>query len=73
VRITLDIPEPLHNALRLRAQESGVSVRSLIIRALEQAYDDQRKGSYVTAPLIQGKGKLGRAFPTNENPHDLVF
>jgi hypothetical protein len=73
VRITVDIPEPLHNALRLRAQESGVSVRSLIIRALEKAYCQQRKGSYVTAPLIQGKGKLGPAFPTDENPHNLAF
>lgn len=73
MRITVDIPEPIHKALRLRAQESGVSVRSLIVRALEQAYCQQRKGSYVTGPLIQGKGKLGPAFPTNENPHDLVF
>jgi hypothetical protein len=73
VRTTVDIPEPVHDALRHRAQKSGVSVRSLIVRALEQAYCQQRKGSYVTGPLIQGKGKLGPAFPTDENPHDLVF
>ena len=73
VRISVDIPEPLHKALRFWAQESGVSVRSLIIRAIEQAYSDQRKRSYVTGPLIRGKGKLGPAFPTDENPHKLVF
>jgi hypothetical protein len=73
VRTTVDIPEPLHDALRHRAQKSGVSIRSLIIRAIEQAYGDHRQEDRVTGPLVRGSGKLGPAFPQDENPHDLVF
>ena len=73
VRTTVDIPEPLHHELRHRAHQSGTSVRALIIRAIEQAYNNPETGDYVTAPLIKGKGKLGPRFPKDENPHDLVF
>jgi len=69
----VDIPEPLHETLRHRARQSGASVRALIIRAIEQAYTTRKSGGYVTGPLIRGKGKLGPAFPKDENPHDLVF
>jgi hypothetical protein len=73
VRTTVDIPEPLHDALRHRAQQTGVSIRSLIIGAIEQTYQQRNTGAYVTGPLIQSKGKRGPAFPKDENPHDLVF
>lgn len=73
VRTTVDIPEPLHNVLREKAEQSGASIRSLIIRAIEQAYRVSDKGEYVKGPLISRSGKLGPAFPENENPHDLVF
>jgi hypothetical protein len=72
-RTTIDIPEPLHDKLRHRAEQTGVSMRSLIIRAIEQVYSESEKGVRVTGPLIRGSGKLGPAFPENENPHDLVF
>jgi hypothetical protein len=73
VRTTVDIPEPLHDALRDRAERSGASIRALIVRAIEQAYSERKKGAYVTGPLVRGKGELGPAFPKGENPHDLVF
>jgi hypothetical protein len=73
VRTTVDIPEQLHDALRQRAQRSGTSVRSLIVKAIERSYSQPKKGDYVTAAPVQGKGKLGPAFPKDENPHDLVF
>jgi hypothetical protein len=75
IRTTVDIPEALHEELRKRAERSGASVRSLIIRALEQTYGKPKKrGAYVTGPLIRLKGgKLGASFPKDENPHDLVF
>jgi hypothetical protein len=73
VRTTVDIPEPLHNELRHRAEGSGTSIRALIIRAIQQAYSESRKGAQVTGPLITGRGKLGPKFPKEENPHDLVF
>ena len=73
VRTTVDIPESLHDRLRQKAARSGTSIRALIIRAIEQAYTEGKKGAYVTGPLITGPGKLGSAFPEDENPHDLVF
>jgi hypothetical protein len=73
IRTTVDIPEPLHDKLRQRAHRCGTSVRALIIGAIEQVYSENKKGKYVTGPLVNGRGKLGPAFPEDENPHDLVF
>jgi hypothetical protein len=73
IRITVEIPEPLHDRLSRIAARSGSSIRSLIVRALEQVYNEPKKGEYVTGPLVTGPGKLGPAFPGDENPHDLVF
>ena len=73
VRTTVDIPQPLHDRLRRRAQASGTSIRSLIVTALEQTYAPPKKGAYVTGPLIAGKGKRGPRYPVDENPHDLVI
>ena len=73
IRVTVEIPEPLHNQLRRRARSSGVSIHSLILQAIEQTYPEPPKGRPVTGPLIRGNGKLGPLFPTDENPHDLVF
>jgi hypothetical protein len=73
VRTTVDIPEPLHQRLRERAEQSGSSIRSLIVRAIEQAYTEPKRGYRLTGPLIKGKGKLGPRFPTDENPHDLIL
>ena len=73
VRTTVDIPEPLHDQLRRRAESSGVSIRSLIVSAIEQAYTGPKKGVPVTGPLVRTKGKRGPRFPKDENPHDLVF
>ena len=73
VRTTVDIPESLHHLFGQRAERGGTSIRALIVRAIEQTYSEPRKGTYVTGPLVKGKGKLGPRFPTDENPHDLVF
>jgi hypothetical protein len=35
VRTTIDLPEPLHDRLRDRAERSGASIRSLIVDAIE--------------------------------------
>lgn len=73
VRTTVDIPEPLHDKLRHRAEQSGTSIRALIVRAIEQTYSGAEKGNHLTGPLILGKGKLGPSFPVDENPHEFVF
>ena len=73
VRTTVDIPEALHDRLRHKAEQSGTSIRSLIVRAIEHVYRESGKGEYVRGPLVSGSGKLGPAFPENENPHDFAF
>jgi hypothetical protein len=73
VRTTVDIPEPLHQILRERAHRSSVSIRSLIVRAIEDKYQPHKKGRYVKLPMIKGSGKVGLRFPTDENPHDLIL
>lgn len=73
VRTTVDIPEPLHEQLRHRAVSTGVSIRSLIVRALEQTYTDESKGRKVTGPMVKLRGKPGPRFPVNETPHDLIL
>ena len=70
---TIDIPEPLHDLLRHQAERTGSSIRSLIIGALEQVNREPGKGKRLTGLLVHGSGKLGRAFPEDENPRDLVF
>jgi hypothetical protein len=72
IRITIDIPERLHDRLRARAARSGVSIYSLMLQAIEQAYGEPGKGARLKGPLVTGRGKLGPAFPKDENPHDLV-
>jgi metal-responsive CopG/Arc/MetJ family transcriptional regulator len=72
-RTTVELPELLHKRLKERSRTSGVSIRSLIVRAVEQTYAEPKKGRLVTGPMITGSGKLGPRFPVDENPHDLVF
>ena len=73
VRTTVDIPEPLHEELRYRAQASGTSIRALIVKAVEQTYSAPKKGRPVTEPLIPSDGNRGPLYPVDENPWDLVF
>lgn len=73
IRTTVDLPEPLHAALRQRSAVTGQSMRKLIVNALEASLDQPKKGKYVTGPMISVKGKLGPAFPIDKNPHDLIL
>lgn len=74
VRTTVDIPEPLHDELRKRSEQTGTSMRALIVRALEENYAPKKKpGKMITEPMIKGKHKLGPKFPVDENPYDLIF
>jgi hypothetical protein len=69
VRTTVELPEPLHEALRRRAEESGASIDALILRTLEAAYSNRS----VTGPFITDGGDRGPLYPTEENPHDLIL
>jgi hypothetical protein len=76
-RTTIELPESLHERLKERAQTSGVSIRSLIVRAVEDCYPDTgkvtpKKCRPVTGPLITGNGRRGPLYPLDENPHLLT-
>jgi hypothetical protein len=73
VRTIIDIPVSLHDELRQRAESSGTSIQSLIVRALGEAYASTGKREPVTGTLVSGKGKLGPCFPTDATPHDLIL
>ncbi len=62
-------PAPLRDRLRHRTERSGSSIGSLIVRAIEQVYGEPKSAEYVTGHLVKGPGKLGPAFPEDENPH----
>ena len=72
VRTTVDIPEPLYQTLRDRSRRMNVSIRSLVVRALEETYRPKKKGRLVSLPMIRG-GKRGPLYPTDENPYDLIL
>jgi hypothetical protein len=71
VRTMVELPEPLHEALRRRAEESGASIDAVILRTLEAAIGDA--GQFVTGPFITEGGQRGPLYPTAENPHDLIL
>jgi hypothetical protein len=73
VKTTVDIPESLHAALRKHSEQTGMSIRSLIVRALEQTYNRGKKYHYITGPLIPAQRQIGPEFPIDENPHNFVF
>lgn len=75
VRTTLALPEPLHGLLRRRAESSGTSVRSLIVRALTEAYAEPGKKEPVTGPLVRLAGKPGPRLPRRREsarPHPTL-
>jgi len=73
VRVTIEIPQTPYDRLRQRAENTGTSMRSLIVQAIEETYAEPKKDERVTGPLIVTKGKLGPRFPVDENPWELVF
>ena len=82
IRTTIELPEPLHEALNRRAHQSGTALDIVIVRALEQSCNPPGaeqpsvkpvKKGFVTGPMITCKGKRGPRYPTDETPHDLIF
>lgn len=73
VRTSIDIPEPLYQALRERAVQQRTSIRAIVLRAIEQHVNPQVGGQFVTGPLLDFNGEVGPLFPVNENPHDLIL
>ena len=38
MKTTIDIPEPLYRKIKIRAAEQGVSLRELVVKAVERDY-----------------------------------
>ena len=73
VRTSIDIPEPLYEAARERAEQQRTSIRAIVLRALEQHLRTPGHRRSVTGPLLDLKGDVGPLFPIDENPHDLIL
>jgi hypothetical protein len=42
VRVTLDIPDPIHKELKRRAAAEGTTMRALILRAIDEVLQERR-------------------------------
>lgn len=73
VRTTIDIPDKLYETLRLRALDERVSIRSLVIDAIEGKMVRKSRRKIVTGPPVPGRSKPGPLCPDTENPYDIVF
>jgi hypothetical protein len=73
VRTTVDIPGELHKELRKRSLQTGSSIRSLIVGAIEERYVLGPKGRPVTGPLVRGKGRLGPLARKDVNLNTLMI
>jgi hypothetical protein len=73
MRVTIDLPDDLHTALRQRAVAQRIYIRSLITRAIESelAKSASRR---VTGPLVgKRKGTPAAGSPEGKNPYDILF
>jgi hypothetical protein len=43
VRVTLDIPDPIHKELKRRAAAEGTTMRALILRAADEVLQEKRR------------------------------
>jgi hypothetical protein len=73
IRTTVDVPESLYQTLRNRSEQTGASMRSLIVQAIELTYAPEKKGKLLTGPLVKGKGKLGPLGEGGLNANDFLF
>jgi hypothetical protein len=73
MRTTIDIPDPLYRKLKVKAAESGCSMKALILRGVEQQLAPGRpKRGRVTHPIVPSKHP-GTLHITNEEIYDLIF
>jgi len=73
MRTTVDIPDELFRDLKLKSAREGVTLKQLIVKALESQIHDSsgRKSSRIRGPLIRCKSKKPIAL-TNAEIEDLL-
>ncbi len=71
VRITIDVPDDLYEALRRRAVNQR-SINALLIGAIEGKFRRKQR-TPVVEPPVAGTGKPGPLCPEKENPYNLLI
>jgi hypothetical protein len=69
MRMTIDLPAELHSLLRKRAESGKVSMRSLVVLAVEERFGRVP----MTGAPIRGSAAAGPLPLDRENPWDLIF
>ncbi len=77
-RVTVRLPDSLHQRLRVISQRSGVSLNQLITRSLDEAVASQEEASADESPLLEqvrhirtALGALAMELDTNGLPPHL--
>ena len=74
IRTTVELPDALYERLTGQAQHRGISIRDLIVQALELTYAGKSEpDNRITGPMIRGRSRKGPRFPVDETPHDLIL
>jgi len=73
MRTTVDLPDELFRDLKLKSAREGVTLKQLVVRALElQIHDsEERKPRRIRGPLVHCKSKKPIAL-TNAEIEDLL-
>jgi hypothetical protein len=73
MRTTVDIPDAMYRRLRAKAGKEGRSTRSLILQAIEQAFEDAKPANrhMVTLPLVTTK-RPRTLYLDNARIYDLI-
>ena len=75
MRATIDLPDPVFDALRTRAEHRGTSVQAVIIEAIEKEIGlgptASGVGNRVTLPLIQSAHPGALRSLTNADVDDI--
>jgi hypothetical protein len=68
IRISLDIPAPLHRKLHEAAVRCGCSARQLILRSIERLVEEElpHPGRRVQLPLVPEAGRQVRPVANDE-------
>ena len=72
MRTTVDIPDALYKALKVKAAQEGVSIKHLVLRGTHAVLKEaeQKPAPRLKEPLI--KGEPGTLYLTNEMIDDLL-
>lgn len=73
MRTTVDIPDELYRAVKIKAAREGVAVRQIVLRGIERELQPEKTGRVrkLKLPLIRSS-QPGTLHLTNEDIDDLL-